>query len=247
MFSYCIKGPIRYTAYKYFLDNGRWSDENELSAQDRSLDSRNPDLPDPNSFEGLSTRLGIMATEARRIVGLGPASSKPEADRAADLKNTVAMLHKALEVGFEAEKAPINDKLQKCRIKWTPLINDAKDCKDALNIKVITPWLAVERARAEQEALAAKQAQAQAVLDNVPIPTTRRGEAKTELPSAGNFGRKTHTREVWTPEITDRAAFLEHVKDYPAITDALDKIARTFKSTRPEIPGLTYKQTFEAV
>jgi hypothetical protein len=147
--------------------------------------------------------------------------------------------------GLKAVTAPLNVKLAEARASWNPLIVKADDHKDALNVKVLTPFLSAQKAKLEQERMAQEQA---ARDDNAPIPTTtRRGSNHQETAKVGSFGRTTHLRETWFVDITDRAKFLDHVKDYPGITDALEKIAGSFKTTRPEIPGLSYRKEDKAV
>jgi hypothetical protein len=247
IFSYACKGPIKYTNYKNFIDTGKWLDESEVAAADRAAQamSNDPSVPAPDSFEGLTKRLDALTEAATPVIKAGPASTKEEADRAADLKNQIVTVGKALEKAFEAEKAPIRVQVSQCQAKWTPHVNKAEEFKDALNIRVLTPYLAVQKAKLEQEQMAAAQLQRE---ENAARPdTSRRGEAKGDTAKVGNFGRVTHLRENWFVDITDRAAFLAHVKDYPGITDALVKIANSFKTTRPEIPGLSYRKEDRAV
>lgn len=246
IFSFAIKGPIRYTNYRSFTETGKWLDESEVAAADREAEKNNvndPNLPDPGSLEGISARITALAGEAERLVKAGPASTKDDADKAADIKNRLAGLSTAAEAALKGVTGPLNVKLAEARAIWNPLILKADNHKTALNLKVLTPYLAAQKAKLEQEQLAKEQAQRD---DNAPIPT-RRGTNHQETAKVGSFGRTTHLRETWFVDITDRAKFLDHVKGYPGITDALEKIASSFKTNRPEIPGLSYRKEDKAV
>lgn len=97
------KWPITHEVYKSIMDGNPWPDQHEAVIRDRA----NSDAaPDDDSFDALKDRIEDLARDADALIKAGGAQSQGAADRASDLANRLAELHKTADAARSKEKRP---------------------------------------------------------------------------------------------------------------------------------------------
>lgn len=247
---YVGRNPIDQEWYFNFVKTGKWPDVSDV-AQQAKADAKNADV-DPASIEGLTMMLGRLETEGRELAAKGTPTEKPTADLLANIKNAAGNLEKALEAGCRVLTAPLSAQVLGIMAKWSPLQQRAATLKTDMQ-KIVTLYINAENKRRKDVADEA-EAQRQRVValarqQNMPIDEALDKPIAAPKPvTVGSTGRKMAARGVWSATIADRAAFLKHCENMPAIQDALEKIAGSYaRHERPEIPGLAYSEDKKGV
>lgn len=152
------KRPVSHEDYTAKIETGNWPGESALVTQSNNA-------PEDNSFEGIQAQIEEMAREADRLMKLGPAKSKAQADEASDVADKLGKLFTKADNARKVEKQPHADAAAGVDDKWRPLTTAAsiyKRLKDA----VVEPFLKAQKAakdKAEREAReAAEKAQREA-------------------------------------------------------------------------------------
>lgn len=137
------KRPVSHEDYTARMEGGTWPGENVVVTLSNNA-------PEDDSFEGIQSLIDELAREADRLMKLGPAKSKVEANEAADVADKLAKLYAKADKARVVEKQPHLDGSRDVDDKWRPLTSAAsiyKRLKDA----VIEPFLKAQ-ARAKEEA-----------------------------------------------------------------------------------------------
>jgi nucleotide-binding universal stress UspA family protein len=210
-----------------------WPDQHEAVIRDRA----NSDAaPDDDSFEALKDRIEDLARDADALIKAGGAQSQDAADRASDLANRLAELHKTADTARAKEKRPHDDAAKAVQAKWLPLLGTAEVYK-RIKSAVITPFLVAEAKKQREAEEAARKAAAEAAKAGAPVPEPAPVRA---VPKAGSGGRRSVAlRTVKVITITDRAAVLKFFENNEAITDTLQKLAEKVTAVGVNVPGVT--------
>lgn len=227
------KRPITHEVYKSVMAGNPWPDQHEAVIRDRA----NSDAaPDDDSFEALKDRIEDLARDADALIKAGGAKSQDAADRASDLANRLAELHKTADTARAKEKRPHDDAAKAVQAKWLPLLGTAEVYK-RIKSAVITPFLVAEAKKQREAEEAARKAAAEAAKAGAPVPEPAPVRA---APKAGSGGRRSVAlRTVKVITITDRAAVLKFFENNEAITDTLQKLAEKVTAVGVNVPGVT--------
>lgn len=160
-----------------------------------------------------------------------------------------------------AEKKPHDDAGKAVQAKWKPVIDKADrgvtECKSALTpYRIEKQRIADEAARKAREEAEAKQAAAQAALQQSDDLESRfqaeqdLEQAKKLTAVANKIDRSaTGLRTSWEAELTDKTAALRHyLKTQPdEFSDLLQTLAdRDARGARPPVPGVIYHERKKA-
>jgi hypothetical protein len=228
------KSPIPHEVYKAVIAGEPWPDQHEAVIRDRA---NSDGVPADDSFEGLKDRIEDLARDAKALIDAGAAPDQSAADRASDLANRLAELHKQADGARATEKKPHDEAAKAVQAKWTPLMGTAEIYKRIKSF-VITPFLVAEdnkrrAAEAEQRRIAEEAAKAgQPAPEMAPI--------QRAAPKAGSGGRRSVAlRSVKVITISDRAALLTFFAEYEQITEVLQKLAEKVTAAGVTVPGVT--------
>lgn len=228
------KTPISHEVYKSVVAGGPWPDQHEAVTRDRA---NSTGAPDENSWEGLTDRIEDLARDAEKIIAAGPAQDQDAVDRAADLANRLAELHKSADIARAAEKRPHDEAAKAVQARWLPLLNTAEIYK-RIKSAVITPFLVAEESKRKAAEAEAKRLAAEAAKAGEPIPDP--SPVQRAAPKAGAGGRRSVAlRPVKVVTITDRPALLAFFAENPIITEALQKMAEKAVAAGVDVPGVT--------
>lgn len=160
-----------------------------------------------------------------------------------------------------AEKKPHDDAGKAVQAKWKPVIDKADrgvtECKSALTpYRIEKQRIADEAARKAREEAEAKQAAAQAALQQSDDLESR-FQAEQELEQAKKLTAvankidrsATGLRTSWEAELTDKTAALRHyLKTQPGEFEALIQTLadRDARGARPPVPGVLYHERKKA-
>lgn len=231
------KNPITHETYQAVIAGGLWPDQHEAVARDR-VNSAN--APDENSFEALKDRIEDLAREAEKMVQAGAAPDQSAADRASDLANRLAELHKQADTARAAEKKPHDDAVKAVQAKWLPLLGTAEVYK-RIKALVITPFLRDEDAKRRATEEAARKAAEEAAAAGQEIPEAP--QVSRAAPKAGSGGRRSVAlRTVRVVTIADRAEVLRYFGHTQAVTDVLQKLAEKAIAAGVNVPGVTVSE-----
>jgi len=265
MWDFAWKTPLSFDAYKHLKDTGRLPGESEAASAIRngnvipitdkkpaaaeniptgtegrtvSKTDNNPPASTEITFETLMGQYELAKISADTMINKGAAKTKDEADQAADLADTFLKIEKKAKDLFEIEKAPHKDLIDKITAKWRPLQTGAGNLKSQLKTVVCTPFAVAEKKRLEEER--AKHIAAGADPETAP---------STKVAMGSGIGRRSAPQVRWKGNITDRAAFLAHVKDSDTISEALQSLADAYARNRiePPPPGIEYKEVTSVV
>lgn len=229
------KTPISHEVYKAVVAGGPWPDQNEAVTRDRANSAA---APDDNSWEGLNDRIEDLVRDAEKVIAAGPAKDQDEVDRAADLANRLAELHKSADVARAAEKRPHDEAAKAVQARWLPLLNTAEIYK-RIKLAVITPFLVAEETKRRAAEAEARRAAEEAAKAGEPIPDPAPVQQRA-APKAGAGGRRSVAlRAVKVVTITDRPALLAFFAENPLITEALQKMAERAIAAGVTVPGVT--------
>jgi hypothetical protein len=227
------KTPITHDVYKAVVAGGPWPDQHEGVTRDRA---NSDGAPDEGSFDGLKDRIEDLARDAQALIDAGPAPDQSAADRASDLANRLAELHKSADIARAAEKRPHDEAAKAVQAKWTPLMGVAEIYK-RIKASVITPFLVAEDAKRRAAEMAARKAAEEAAKAGAPIPdpvTMQRA-----APKAGSGGRRSVAlRTVKVITISDRAAVLAFFANNDQVTEVLQKLAEKVTAAGVTVPGI---------
>lgn len=228
------KSPIAHEVYKAVIAGELWPDQHEGVMRDRA---NSDGAPADESFDGLKDRIEDLARDAEALIKTGPAPDQSSADRASDLANRLAELHKSADIARAAEKRPHDEAAKAVQAKWMPLMGTAEIYK-RIKAAVITPFLVAEDHKRRAAEAAARQAAEEAARAGQPIPepaTVQRG-----APKAGSGGRRSVAlRTVKVITISDRAAVLAFFAANEQITEVLQKLAEKATAAGVTVPGIT--------
>lgn len=226
------KTPISHEVYKAVIAGGPWPDQHEGVTRDRiNSDGAPPD----DSFDGLKDRIEDLARDAEALIEAGPAQDQSAADRASDLANRLAELHKSADIARAAEKRPHDEAAKAVQAKWTPLMGTAEIYK-RIKAAVITPFLVSEDTKRRAAEAAARKAAEEAAKAGEPIPEP----AQRAAPKAGSGGRRSVAlRSVKVVTISDRGALLAFFSANEQITEVLQKLAEKATAAGVTVPGVT--------
>lgn len=243
--------PIDQEWYFNFVETGKWPDVSE-AAQANRADNRNgnPDI-DPDSVEGMTAQLDRLEKEGRELAAKGIPTEKVAADVLANIKNDAGRLETAFEAKRRAECIPLENQIAGVNGKWKPLSERANTLKVDIQ-KIVTLYITAEDNRRKAAAATAEAERLkkleEARRQNAPVDESLQKPIEATAVKVGSHGRRVSNRSTWFAQITDRAAFLKHCENMPAINDALDQIAGSLaKHGRPVVPGLEYFEDKKAV
>lgn len=220
--SFALKNAIPYETYKLVIEGGAWPNENAAVAGHNKA-------PVDDTLEAINERIEDLAREAEKMIVIGGATSAAIADQASDLANTFGELEKKADRLREDEKAPHLDAGRAVDGKWRTVINRANDLKARLKRYVVTPFLT-------QQEVEKQKVQAAAVAKGVAPDAVP--EVRT---TAGSSKRSTGLRTVKSAQIDDYAKLLDHLKEHPAIKEAVQTIANASAKAGVPLPGMTIK------
>jgi hypothetical protein len=197
-----------------------------------------PEAVDDNSFDGVQARLEKLKLEGDFIT---VAKNENEAKCAYDLGDRSHKLEKAGTEGFNAEKAPYQQELDRVqaevdriKAKWKPVIDAAAAMKKRLKA-VADQWRNAEKKRIKEENEKRIKAGEDPKSENVPI--------------GNGLGRSGGQRTFFDPEIEDYNAFHAFAKDHQIIKDAHLELARHYAKSKiqPPPPGVKYHERTQTV
>lgn len=228
------KAPISHDVYKAVIAGDPWPDQHEGVLRDRA---NSDNAPADESFDGLKDRIEDLVRDADALIKAGPAADQSAADRASDLANRLAELHKSADIARAAEKRPHDEAARAVQAKWTPLMSAAEIYK-RIKAAVITPFLVAEDAKRRAAEVAARQAAEEAAKAGQPIPEPATMQRST--PKAGSGGRRSVAlRTVKVITISDRAALLAFFAANEQITEVLQRLAEKATAAGVAVPGVT--------
>lgn len=227
------KRPIPHDVYKSVIAGNPWPDQHEAVIRDRA---NSDNAPDDDSFEALKDRIDDLARDAESLIKAGGALSQDAADRASDLANRLAELHKKADMARAAEKRPHDEAAKAVQAKWLPLLGTA-DIYKRIKAAVITPFLVAEAKKQREAEEAARKAAEEAAKVGAPVPDPA---PVRSAPKAGSGGRRSVAlRTVRVVTIKDRAAVLKFFENNDAITEVLQKLAEKVTAAGVEVPGVS--------
>lgn len=231
------KLPIAHEVYKAVIDGGLWPDQHEGVVRDRA---NSEGAPADDSFDGLKDRIEDLARDAETLIKAGAAPDQSAADRASDLANRLAELHKKADGARADEKKSHDEAVKAVQAKWLPLLGTAEIYK-RIKAAVITPFLVAENqkrlaAEAEVRRIAEEAAKA-----GQPIPDPV--QMQRAAPKAGSGGRRSVAlRTVKVVTISDRAALLTFFSANEQITEVLQRLAEKATAAGVNVPGVTVNE-----
>jgi hypothetical protein len=156
--------PVDHDAYKARVETGNWP--GETAALRNSINE-----PDPDTFEAIQDRINDFVREAERAIAKGAATTKEDADHAANIADRLNKLWNRADELRMVEKRPHLDKASEVDDKWRPLTTASLIYKKVRAI-VTQPYLKkledekLERERAAAAAATeARRKAEQAILD----------------------------------------------------------------------------------
>ena len=228
------KAPIPHEVYKAVVAGEPWPDRHEGVTRDRA---NSDNAPDDESFDALKDRIEDLARDADALIKSGAAPDQSAADRASDLANRLAELHKKADGARATEKKPHDEAAKAVQAKWTPLLGTAEVYK-RIKSAVITPFLVAEDQKRKAAEAAARKAAEEAAKAGQPLPEPIQMERAA--PKAGSGGRRSVAlRTVKVVTITDRAAVLAFWANNQQITEVLQKISEKAIAAGVTVPGVT--------
>lgn len=229
------KSPITHEVYKAVIAGGPWPDQHDGVTRDRA---NSDNAPADESFDGLKDRIEDLARDADALIKAGAAADQSAADRASDLANRLAELHKSADIARAAEKRPHDEAARAVQAKWTPLMGTAEIYK-RIKAVVITPFLVAEDTKRRAAETAARLAAEEAAKAGQPIPEPAPAVQRA-APKAGSGGRRSVAlRTVKVITISDRAALLAFFAANEQITEVLQKLAEKATAAGVAVPGVT--------
>lgn len=234
MWPYASKNPITHEVFKSVSEGGAWPDLHEGVTADRI---NSAGATDENTFDGLQDRITDLARDAEKLIAAGGAKSQDEADRASDLANRLAELHKQADAARAAEKKPFDEGAKVVQGKWLPLLGVA-DAYKRLKAAVVTPFLVEQERKRRAAEDAARKAAMEAAKAGQPIPEPP--PAAVAPVKAGSGGRRSVAlRTVKVIAIADRAAVLAFFADNQMISEVLQTLAEKATRAGVTVPGVT--------
>ena len=218
------------------MDGKPWPDQHEAVIRDRA----NSDAaPDDNSFDALKDRIEDLARDADALIKAGGAKDQDAADRASDLANRLAELHKTADAARSKEKRPHDEAATAVQARWLPILGTA-DIYKRIKSAVITPFLIAEAKKQREAEEAARKAAKEAAQAGAPISEP---VAPRAAPKAGSGGRRSVAlRTVRVVTIKDRDAVLNFFESNEAITDVLQKLAEKVTAVGVDVPGVSVSE-----
>ena len=202
-------------------------------------DRANSDAAPDDDSEALKDRIEDLARDADALINAGGAQSQDAADRASDLANRLAELHKTADTARAKEKRPHDEAAKTVQAKWLPLLGAAEVYK-RIKSAVITPFLIAEAKKQRDAEEAARKAAKEAAQAGAPISEP---VAPRAAPKAGSGGRRSVAlRTVRVLTIKDRDAVLKFFESNEAITDVLQKLAEKVTAVGVDVPGVTVSE-----
>jgi len=227
------KRPIGHDVYKSVIAGNPWPDQHEAVIRDRA---NSDGAPDDDSFEALKDRIEDLARDADALIKAGSAKDQNAADRASDLANRLAELHKTADAARSKEKRPHDEAAKAVQAKWLPILGTA-DIYKRIKSAVITPFLIAEDKKRREAEEAARRAAQEAAQAGAPVPEPAPVRA---APKAGSGGRRSVAlRTVRVVTIKDRAAVLKFFENNDALTEVLQKLAEKVTEAGVEVPGVS--------
>lgn len=234
MWTYASKNPIAHEVFKSVSEGGAWPDLHEGVTADLI---NSAGAADENTFEGLQDRISDLARDAEKLIAAGGAKSQDEADRASNLANRLAELHKQADAARAAEKKPFDEGAKTIQGKWLPLLSIA-DAYKRLKAAVVTPFLVEQERKRRAAEDAARKYAMEAAKAGQPIPEPP--PAAVASVKAGSGGRRSVAlRTVKVIAIADRAAVLAFFADNQMVSDVLQTLAEKATRAGVTVPGVT--------
>ncbi|MDB5726629.1 MAG: hypothetical protein JWQ16_3383 [Novosphingobium sp.] len=235
------KAPISHEVYKAVVAGGPWPDRHEGVTRDRA---NSDSAPGDDSFDGLKDRIEDLARDAESLIKAGAATDQSSADRASDLANRLAELHKQADGSRATEKRPHDEAAKAVQAKWTPLLSTAEIYK-RIKSAVITPFLLAEDQKRKAAEAAARKVAEEAAKAGQPLPEPVQMERAA--PKAGSGGRRSVAlREYTAVTITDRAAVLAFWAANEQVTEVLQKLSEKATAAGVQVPGITVSKQSRA-
>ena len=222
--------PVSEEAYRTVAQHGGlWPDEHELVPMG---DNRPPE--DEVTFEILQDKIENLAREARKRIEGPPIEKQDEADKIANLADSLSQLWKQADDLRKAEKRPHDEAAIAVQKKWAPVLVLAETYKN-VKYKLLTPWLnrLTEAAKKEAEAAAAAGSPPAA-------ETTRR-------PRAGTRGRAMTLKSTKRAEITNYAEAMQFFAESPDMKGLVQDLANRAVRAGIAVPGTQVIEEQQAV
>lgn len=205
-------------AYRAACDTGEWPDMTPVEHK-----SNNP----PEGFEAIVAEIEELLRDAAKLIEGGPAKTKEEADRAANLKAKLGDLGKQAYEEKRKEKAPHEKAAKDVEERWSPWISKAKLRADDITRAVSEPYLIEQKRLAKIEA------------DRIAAET---GAAVAVKVNAGAKGQRTKLVTVWSAKIVDYDAALAALRNHSSVVACIQAIADDTARSRAKtpIPGVEF-------
>jgi hypothetical protein len=225
--------------------------------------------PEPTPYEAIKLHIEDLMETAQGFLDGDPITTQAMADTVGKLLDEARQADKAAEAQRKIEAKPFDDGKAEVQARYKPL---SERCFLVVSTakKALAPFLQAEQARIDAEATEArrvaeeKRAEALAAhqaTGETDLAAQERTEAlqkaadraardanraeKGKAMAAGG-ARAVSQRSVWTPELTDRRAALNHfMRTQPeALADwLLDQAKRDVAAGARAIPGFTISET----
>jgi hypothetical protein len=233
--SWIAKTPVTYEAFQAHLEKGQWpTDDGALighklkspagAHEDWNSEPIRPmsNFQPANEYAALLDQLEALETSAANLQTI---ESQQHADQAANIKDRLASVWKALDDLRDAEKRPHDEASRAVQTKYRPLLERAEAGKKRM-IAMLTPWLRKleDAARAAVEAAGGQEAS-----EAISAPRPRAG---------GQSGRRTGLRTKISVEITDVDALFAALRTNAELLDCMRKLAAARVRAKVETPGI---------
>jgi len=217
--TYLAGHPVPYPAFKQAWETGKWPD-----------DAPGENFQASDTLEGLTDQLKSMVENAAAFKTI---TTQTQCDQAANLKDRLMQVHKALDDMRIAEKRPHDEAAMAVQNKFRKWLAEAFDAVDALRI-AMKPFM-------EQAQEAAKRAAVEAGGEGAAAAISIRASA------GGMGGRRTSTRKSKVPVIVNYKTAAIAVIDEPEVMAAVDKAVKRWFREGKTAPGVEVREETKVI
>lgn len=212
--------PVPYDAFQQAWETGQWPD-----------DAPGANFQAADSLEGLTDQLETMLANANKFKNV---TTQTECDQAANLKDRIQDVFKALDAMRVAEKKPHDEAARAVQNRFLPWLGKAREAVDALRL-AMGPFLQRAQEAAKRAAAEAGGEAAAAALD-------------VRARAGGMGGRRTSLRKKKIAVIVNYDQALAHVKDREEVKALVEKICTSLaRAGETKIPGCEVKEETSVV